>query len=141
MPLPCGRLEAQPRRLGCRSSPPAPSRNDNVPRPPGGGERMIPTRTREGNPLVARAALLRHAAIPLFLASISILAAFSWPGDARAQSWLMEVPTGLEPGIRWPAYVPGVLLVKFKSPVDANGRLAAVVSEGATLERDVTDDG
>jgi serine protease len=102
---------------------------------------MIPTRTREGNPLVARAALLRRATLPLFLASISILGAFSWPGHARAQSWLMEIPTGLEPGIRWPAYVPGTLLVKFKPPVDANGRLAAVVSEGATLERDVTDDG
>jgi serine protease len=102
---------------------------------------MIPTRTREGNPLVARTALLRRATLPLFLASISILGAFSWPGHARAQSSLMEIPTGLEPGIRWPAYVPGTLLVKFKPPVDANGRLAAVVSEGATLERDVTDDG
>jgi hypothetical protein len=109
---------------------------------------MIPTRTLEGNRRVTRAASSRRratstwsAAIPLLLASISILGAFAWPGPAAAQSWLMEIPAGLDPGLRWPAYVPGTLLVKFKGSVNANERQAAVSSEGATLDRDVTDDG
>jgi serine protease len=109
---------------------------------------MIPTRTLEGNRRVTRPASSRRratstwsAAIPLLLASISILGAFAWPGPAAAQSWLMEIPAGLDPGLRWPAYVPGTLLVKFKGSVNANERQAAVSSEGATLDRDVTDDG
>src|SRR5262245_30685763 len=103
---------------------------------------MIPTPTRQINSMAARARSPRRAWFPLLLSSICILGALSWSSPARAQeSWLMSVPTGLEPGIRWPMYVPEVLLVKFKSQVNNDGRRAAVASEGASYEGDLTNDG
>jgi len=72
--------------------------------------------------------------------ALTALSALS-PGPARAQSWLWEIPVGLEPGFRQPGYVPGELLVQFKSSVTAAQRKAAAASEGAQVAGDVTPDG
>ncbi|HET7498106.1 MAG TPA: hypothetical protein VFM00_07380, partial [Candidatus Eisenbacteria bacterium] len=73
----------------------------------------------------------------LALAALSVLS----PSPARAQSWLWEIPVGLEPGFRQPGYVPGELLVQFKGSVTAAQRKAAAASEGAQVAGDVTPDG
>ncbi|HYJ33567.1 MAG TPA: S8 family serine peptidase [Candidatus Binatia bacterium] len=73
----------------------------------------------------------------LIVAALSLLA----PAPAVAQSWLWEIPVGLEPGFHQPGYVPGELLVQFKGSVTAAQRQAAAASEGAQLASDVTPDG
>ena len=72
--------------------------------------------------------------------ALTALSALS-PSPARAQSWLWEIPVGLEPGFRQPGYVPGELLVQFKGSVTAAQRKAAAASEGAQVAGDVTPDG
>jgi subtilisin family serine protease len=89
---------------------------------------MIRTRSFERNALVA-----------LALLAFSLVAAPA--STAIAQSWLFSVPTGLEPGLRWPGYVPGELLVKFRGQITPEERNTAAAAEGAKVVEDVTDDG
>ncbi|MGE5175595.1 MAG: S8 family serine peptidase [Hyphomicrobiales bacterium] len=77
-----------------------------------------------------------RAALP-FLALAALLLA----GSARAQTWLWEIPHGLEPGLKAPGYVPGELLVKFKANSKAADRSLAAAEEGDQVVSDVTDDG
>jgi serine protease len=100
---------------------------------------MIRTRSFQGKHLAVHTHALRSPivrATALFL--LSMAASIS---SARAQSWLFEIPTGLEPGFHAPGYVPDELLVKFKGQVTPDQRNAAAAAEGAQVVGDVTDDG
>lgn len=84
--------------------------------------------------------VLRTAALASFLA-MSFLGPLLPAPAARAQSWLYEIPVGLEPGFRYPGYAPNELLVRFKPTANASQRAAAVASEGARITREITSDG
>jgi len=87
-------------------------------------------------PAVGRS--LRNSAVCCFL----LVAVLALPcGSARAQSWLAEIPQGLEPAIRAPGYTPGELLIQFKAGVTPDQIASALAQEGVTLEERVTPDG
>jgi serine protease len=58
-----------------------------------------------------------------------------------AQSWLWEIPQGLEAGFRWPGYAEGELLVKFRERLASDDRARAARDEGDVLEETITPDG
>jgi serine protease len=107
-----------------------------------GGERMIPARIPDGKHRVAPRPPRRVSILVLlFLLFASLHLAAPTPAAAQAQSWLQVLPQGLEPGLRWPGYAPGELLVKFNEKVAPAQRKLAVAAEGADLIDAVTPDG
>jgi len=72
-----------------------------------------------------------------FVISLAVLPA----GVALAQTWLSEVPVGLEPGFRMPGYVPGEAIVQMKGPVTREQAEAIARSEDGTLAEMLSPDG
>ncbi len=75
--------------------------------------------------------------------TLALTACFLVPGPNRAsaQSWLWEIPYGLEPGFRPPGFVPNQLLVKFRESMRREAIEIAVREEGGRLMELVTPDG
>ena len=103
---------------------------------------MIPARTPEGkHPLPHRTTRPVSAVFISLLVGMVLVFGWTPPASAQIQSWLQVLPTGLEPGLRWPGYAPDVLLVKFNEKVAPSQRKQAAAAEGADLLADVTPDG
>jgi hypothetical protein len=54
-----------------------------------------------------------HVAVSALAGALLALSLAS-PAPVHAQSWLWEIPMGLEPGFHQPGYRPGELLVQFR---------------------------
>lgn len=82
-----------------------------------------------------------HRSAALALAAALLAASLLAAAPTHAQTWLAEIPHGLEPGFRAPGYAPGELLVKFRATSNASDRSRAAAEEGDEVVSDVTDDG
>lgn len=81
-----------------------------------------------------------HVAASALAGTILALSMAS-PARVHAQSWLWEIPVGLESGFHQPGYRPGEILVQFRGQSTPGQRNAAAVAEGAQVVSDVTPDG
>lgn len=88
-----------------------------------------------------RSAVLVFRALPFPLLLLCAIASLPFPGIASAQSWLREIPQGLEPGLRMPGHAPREALVQLREPVTRERAEEIARAEGATLAEMVTTDG
>jgi serine protease len=72
---------------------------------------------------------------------LGVLTSWMNPHDGIAQSWLGEIPQGLDPGLRMPGYVVDEALVQMREPVTREQAEAIARSEGGTLAEMVTPEG
>jgi serine protease len=90
---------------------------------------------------VIRSAIPAFRALPLPLLLLCAIASLTFPGIAPAQSWLREIPQGLEPGLRLPGHTPREALIQLREPVTRERAEEIARAEGATLAEMVTTDG